>query len=390
MMILPDYDNSILSTVASVMKAYGLPSGYPTLPVLDEMLADRPKNIVILLLDGLGVTTLEEVLPQESFLRRHHVHTVTSVVPSTTTAATTAYATGLSPNEHAWLGWSLYFKECAQQLDIFRGTVTHWGHKFSPQSPAYRYMPYETLFSRIRKATEDRVRTVDMSPYPDADCGATETVTCSTHSFPNMLDRLEKLLKADKGEQYIYAYWPDPDSEAHGSGPLSDKSRALVKQMNAELEQFARRIEGTDTLLIISADHGLRGNMRPVYINRIPEIMDCLIMPPSIELRAATFFVKPHRKAQFEEAFRARFGETFVLFTREEVLEKQLFGRGQSHPKVDDFLGDYLACAIGDEYIEFAALNEREEHRFRGAHAGLSREEMLVPVIPLRFHAKPQ
>ena len=87
MIILPDYDNSILSTVASVMKAYGLPSGYPTLPVLDEMLAERPKNIVILLLDGLGVTTLEEVLPQESFLRRHHVHTVTSVVPSTTTAA---------------------------------------------------------------------------------------------------------------------------------------------------------------------------------------------------------------------------------------------------------------------------------------------------------------
>lgn len=391
MFVLPDYDNSILSTVSSVMKAYSLPCIYPTLPVLDEMLSPRPKNIVVLLLDGLGVKTIESILPEDSFLRRHHVHTVTSVVPSTTTAATTAYITGQSPNEHGWLGWSLYFKECAQQIDIFRDTLTHMsGHKYPTGSPANKYMPYETLFSRIRKATGDRVSTVDLSPYPSADCGASTVVTCSTHSFPNMLEKLEQQIKSCEGEQFIYAYWPQPDGEAHGSGPLSEKSRGLVRRMNEEAEAFAKRISGTDTLLIISADHGLRGSMKPVFINRIPEIMECLIMPPSIELRAATFFVKPHRKAQFEKAFAERFSETFVLFTREQVLDMQLLGRGESHPKVDDLLGDYLACAIGDEYIAFAALGQKEEHIFQGAHAGLTEEEMLVPVIPLRFHATPQ
>ena len=61
-----------------------------------------------------------------------------------------------------------------------------------------------------------------------------------------------------------------------------------------------------------------------------------------------------------------------------------LFGRGRTHPKVDDFLGDYLACAVGDVYIDYAVLNQPEQQRFVGAHAGLTPQEMLVPVVALR------
>ena len=80
-----------------------------------------------------------------------------------------------------------------------------------------------------------------------------------------------------------------------------------------------------------------------------------------------------------------RFADSFVLYTREQVLDMQLFGRGQTHPKVDDFLGDYLACATGDIYIDYLILNQRRDApKFVGAHAGLTEEEMLVPVVALR------
>ena len=383
-MLFPDYDNSILSTVSSVLKAYGIPSIYPSIPALDSMLSPRPKNIILLLLDGLGLTTLENILPEEHFLRRNHIHTVTSVFPSTTTAATTAYYTGLSPNEHGWLGWTLYFKECAQPLDIFQGVNRHTKQRYAPVSPAYKYMPFESIFAKIRRLTDDAIHTASIFPFPsDCDKGANSR-QISGHSFPQMLEMVEKQAAADDHPQFILSYWTDPDSEAHGSGPLSAKSRALVKQMAQDVEAFCRRMEGTDSVVIVTADHGLLGDMKPVFINRIPEIMDCLIMPPTIETRAATFFVKPHRKAEFEKAFHDRFGETFVLYTRQQVLDMQLLGRGETHPKVDDFLGDYLACAVGNEYIEYAVLNEPESVRFVGAHAGLTDDEMLVPVIALR------
>jgi len=65
--------------------------------------------VVLMAFDGMGVDILEKHLPRESFLRENMIRYVTSVFPSTTTAAMTAYYSGLSPNEHGWLGWSLYF-----------------------------------------------------------------------------------------------------------------------------------------------------------------------------------------------------------------------------------------------------------------------------------------
>ena len=113
-MILPDYDNSVLSTVASILKRYGGESRYPRIPELDALMRPAPKHVVMLLLDGMGQLALDAHLPEDSFLRRNLLRTVTAVFPSTTAASTTAYYAAQSPNEHGWLGWSLYFKECAQ------------------------------------------------------------------------------------------------------------------------------------------------------------------------------------------------------------------------------------------------------------------------------------
>ena len=87
-MILPDYDNSVLSTVASILKRYGGESLYPSIPELDALMAPAPKHVVMLLLDGMGQLALDAHLPEDSFLRRNLLRTVTAVFPSTTAAST--------------------------------------------------------------------------------------------------------------------------------------------------------------------------------------------------------------------------------------------------------------------------------------------------------------
>ena len=64
-----------------------------------------------------------------------------------------------------------------------------------------------------------------------------------------------------------------------------------------------------------------------------------------------------------------------------EVLARQLFGPGPMHRKIDDFLGDFLACATGDTIIRYHGRFERTRQVFHGHHAGLCAEEMLVPLI---------
>lgn len=72
------------------------------------------------------------------------------------------------------------------------------------------------------------------------------------------------------------------------------------------------------------------------------------------------------------------FGDKFLLWTKEQVLQKQLFGTGTPHPNFEKMLGDYLAIAIDDLSIY---STKEEADFFIGVHAGLTEDEMTIPLI---------
>jgi hypothetical protein len=113
------------------------------------------------------------MLPEDAFLRRRQAATLTSVYPSTTAAATTSLYTGLSPAEHGWLGWSCYFKEYARQVDLFLDRDSYTQEKL-PASPARALMPFESVFSRIRRAAGGRVQTRAVFPFDPGFTGMDE------------------------------------------------------------------------------------------------------------------------------------------------------------------------------------------------------------------------
>lgn len=75
----PDYQNSILNLVNSILHNYGAPHRYTTLPEADEILKKDYRHVVLLVLDGMGVSVLERFLPEESFLRSHFQKEISSV-----------------------------------------------------------------------------------------------------------------------------------------------------------------------------------------------------------------------------------------------------------------------------------------------------------------------
>ena len=50
------------------------------------------------------------------------------------------------------------------------------------------------------------------------------------------------------------------------------------------------------------------------------------------------------------------------------------------HPKFDDFIGDFIACATTDRNLVFT-IPAGKDNSTVGKHAGLTEDEMLVPVI---------
>ena len=58
----PDYDNCIVNLSNSILKAFGAETSAPTLKMADKLLEKEYKNVVVLLMDAMGISILEKHL----------------------------------------------------------------------------------------------------------------------------------------------------------------------------------------------------------------------------------------------------------------------------------------------------------------------------------------
>ncbi len=379
-MMFPNYDESILSVTSAVCEHFGAKTGYPPLKeVTDALKSQKTRCVVVMLLDGMGENLLKRHLSPDSFLRKHDVRGISTVYPSTTAAATTSVWTGMSPLEHGWLGWSCYFKECARQIDVFLNRDSYTHDIYEPAKPAETYMPLKTVYPSLKGKCETHA----VFSFPTyAAVGAEHSHTVS--GFADSA-RIIKSLCREPGDKLICCYINEPDHTMHEMGVNAPDTVSMFKKLNAQVGELSSSLPA-DALMIVIADHGLIDVYETVDLKNIPQIYDCLWMPPSIEARAASLFVKPHMAKQFEREFEREFKDDFMLLTREEALEKHLFGNGTPHKKVDDFLGNYIACATGYRSVRCSSPTG-EKLDLIGQHAGLTEDEMLVPLIICRNEA---
>lgn len=357
----PDYQNSIANLPNSILKVFGTKTAGESLPLLDRYLTEDYKNYVLLLLDGMGVNILKKNLSANGFFRSHYVGAYNSVFPPTTVAATTSVLTGQMPCTHAWLGWDCYYPQIGENITVYRNTFQDTEIPAADFMIAERFTPYESVVDRLKK---DGHAAYFATPFREP----------NPHTFEEILLRIEALCRKPE-RKYIYAYWTEPDHTMHGTGISGKESGELLQKLEEQVRELCEKLE--DTLVIVTADHG-HIDSRGTAVTEYPELMDDLVRMPSIEPRALNLFVKEGRKAAFAERFRQLFGDTFLLLTKEEVLEKQLFGTGAEHACFRQMLGDFLAVAVGDLSI----YNSKEiAGRFIGVHAGLTEDELRIPLI---------
>jgi hypothetical protein len=106
----PDYNGgSIVNLMSTIGKNFGVELPYPELSVLGSGELEGYKNIVHIVIDGLGYNYLNA--KKKNYLKSNVKAKITSVFPSTTSACITSFATGLAPKEHGVTGWFVRLKE---------------------------------------------------------------------------------------------------------------------------------------------------------------------------------------------------------------------------------------------------------------------------------------
>lgn len=357
----PDYSNCSINLLSSIASCCGMDALHSPLPFADQLLKKKNwKNIILMLFDGMGIDVLEKTLPKDAFLRKHLAHTLSTVFPSTTTCATTSIETGLMPCEHAWLGWTLFFPQINQLVDVYTNKNDR-GEIAADYYVGERYIPRDFIYSHINA------------------CGIYNTCSVSFYGHVK-IKTLQELFDAtlnlarDKEKRYIYTYWPYPDSTMHKYGCYHKKTMAEIQDINNRVEAFAHSLP-EDTLLLITADHGLK-DTKTVYLEDYPDVHSMLLRDASLELRTLSFHVKPECLQQFPETFLSHFQDHFLLMDGSTFIREYL-GHGPVRPQVYDFVGDYVAIAVGDVSI----ANHPGPITMIGDHAGLTPQEMLVPLI---------
>lgn len=355
----PDYNDTILNIIGGIRNNYGYDCEFKdTHNVFDK----QYKNCIVMLIDGMGVNVLSENLDEDTFLRKNVMFTEHAIYPSTTAASTTATISGLTPLESGWTGWSNYIKELDREIVLFNGK------NYYTEEPTgrtgFEFLPYKPFFNDMR--VRGYVITPDFSkPQTDINEVLNESLT--------------KL----NGEQNVveYVYWPEPDAIMHEKGAYSEEAKECLKDINDKLERYVGALP-LDTILIISADHG-HIPVLPINIYDCELINQYLKTKPSNDARCIVFRVKDGMGDKFERMFNALFGAIYKLYPKMEAIKLGYFGNpnGHIHTRIEDFLGDYVAVATNKYYFNFFG---QKDFIFKSHHAGITRDEMEVPVIVIR------
>ncbi len=358
-----DYDHSIVNLMSSIQRHYNVVANHNSLKIVDEILEKKDyKNVIVMVCDGMGKSILDKHLPKDSFLQRNTIDVISSVIPSTTAAATTSYLTGLTPIETGWLGWSLYLKNIDRIVDIFTSKDSYT-KEYVGIDCGEEYLPIIKIGKQITNVNPEMNYYELWPSFKPNGC----------KNFKDMTKKLIKLCKQDD-KKYIYVYYDLPDHDIHNYGTMDKVVHKDIKIINKFVEKLAKKTK--DTVAFISADHGLT-DVVPILLYTYYELLNCLEKPPYQDGRCSSFLVKKGMEKQFVTLFNRYFEGKFVLFTKKEALKREIFGRNGIHPLSESILGDYIAIAIDKYYFAFNPTKPL----FKGHHAGLTKDEMLIPLI---------
>jgi len=358
------------------------------------------RRVILVLMDALALhrfqrwmsddtTPIWNALVQEGVLLP-----LTSITPSTTSAALTSLWTGQSALVHGIVGYEMWLKE----YGVVANTILHTPMSFKNDVGSLakagftpgNFMSLPTLGSHL---VAHGVQTYAFQHRSIAHSGLSQMFmkAVNVRAFNTAADlwvNLRHLIETQRDERmYVWVYWGEVDHFSHLYGPDDERTVAEFAGFSEAFERnFLRHLSPAlreDTLLLLLADHGqINSNPDPHYelVNH-PSLLRRLHILPTGENRLAYLYVRPGQTEAVREYIERTWPNQFSVLDPLYAVKAGLFGPGQAHPRLLDRLGEYMLLSRGEAYLWWSNVRN---HLF-GRHGGLHPEEMLVPFLAARL-----
>ncbi len=378
-MELPDYKNSIVNLMSSISQALGDESRYSELSILRSDALSGKKNIILMVLDGLGYEYFKR---NSSLLKGNLRGRMTSVFPPTTAAAITTFLTGVAPQQHAFTGWYVHLKEVGAVATILPFMARIGGGPFTTHGVKVReILTVGSLSERIKASC--------YVVQPNKILHSSFSAACTKHSqrsgyanFGGFLRQVKRIIRSHPRRKYIYAYWPEFDTICHKYGVASNKARKHFQEMEKGIAALAFSLRKTNTILIVTADHGLIDTPREkvLRLEDHPRLKDCLTLPFCGDARTIYCYVHPAKVKPFESYVKKKLSKFCWLYKSQELIDHDFYGLFPPNPKLIERIGDYVLI-MKENYVFKDSLSGQKKRYHVGNHGGVSKEEMYVPLL---------
>jgi hypothetical protein len=323
---------------------------------------------VVLVLDGLGWDACSSS-PAISELRAMEGNAITTVVPSTTSAALTSITTGLAPATHGIMGYRM-------RVDDGVLNTISWQRGDGSRAPD------PDLVQRHDPFLGREVAVVTRSSFRGSGFTAAHLRGGAFHGWETpavLVEQVRALATTD--QRVVYAYYPGVDEVAHAHGiegaEYAAELRAADELVGALLDALP-----DDVALLVTADHG-QTQVGPdgwIGLGRL----DDLVTMYSGEGRFRALFTRRGAVEELREMAVDLFGAHAWVFTGDELLDGGWFGPDPT-PVVRRRVGDVvLAARDGSGFVD---PTFRQETGLIGTHGSLTPAEMLVPLVASRGRA---
>lgn len=371
----PDYSGGgFVNLIASLAEACGGKPRHPPLVSLPVAEIRPGRNIVLLIVDGLGDRYLS-ANGAGGHLVRHRRGAISAVFPSTTASAITTSFTGATPLEHGLTGWFTYFSEAAcvaAPLPFQRR-----GEKASLGIAPERIFTERSFFDTL----ETRTVVVSYRPIIDSLYNVHHCGRAERHAYDNLqgfIDQTVAAVKTGPERKFVYAYWPAFDTLSHRHGVASTEVRAHFEALDAAFGELLARLAGSDTLLVLTADHGFIDSPPGESIELPAELAALLRFPLCGERRVA--FCHVHEVQKFLEKAKIILGDRADVLPSRELMDEGWFGTGRAHPHFAERIGDVALVMKGRGTVKDWVTGE-PRHLHIGNHGGMSEDEMNIPLV---------
>lgn len=379
----PNYqDGGIVNLMSSVCRACDSePPHYEPHPKISLPELTAAKNIIVLIIDGLGYHYIQQYGAGSTF-EKHLKGYMTSVFPTTTASAITTYATAAAPMQHAVTGWFVHLKELGCVTAVLPFTPRATMQSFPGNNAVIsKVLALNPIFPHLKRLSYvvNHKRIIDSSYSVLTSMGAERV---EYYGLSDFFAQIINLAKMNDAKKYIHAYWADFDALCHVHGVDSDIVHQHFKDLDEEFAELLRFLQGTDSMVLLTADHGLIDSeaQSVVHLDDHPDLADMLTLPLCGEPRVAYCYVNPARTDAFEAYIQNHLSSQCELHRSEDLVDANYFGLGTPNKKLYDRIGHYTLIMRANHVIKDCLTGEKPFTQI-GVHGGLDERELNVPLI---------